>query len=57
MWRKAEFSASLLQSSVSDDPLKITLTRRFAAQETSLIIINVNMLNIFVESVFFFFVK
>ncbi len=31
---KAEFSASLLQSSVSHDPPEILLIRWFAAQET-----------------------
>ncbi len=36
---KAEFSASLLQSSVSHDPTEIILICRFAAQETFLIII------------------
>ncbi len=38
---KAEFSASLLQSSVSHDPLEIILIFRFIAQETFLISINV----------------
>ncbi len=38
---KAEFSASLLQSSVSHDPSEIILICWFAAQETFLIIINV----------------
>jgi len=38
---KAEFSASLLQSSVSHDPSEIILIWWFAAQETFLIIINV----------------
>jgi len=37
---KAEFSASLLQSSVSHYPLEIILICWFAAQETSLIIIS-----------------
>ncbi len=37
---KAEFSASLLQSSVSHDPSEIILICRFAAQETFLIISN-----------------
>ncbi len=41
LWCKAEFSASLLQSWVSRDPSEIILTRWFAAQETFLIIINV----------------
>ncbi len=41
MWCKAEFSASLLQSSVSQDPSEIILIYWFAAQETFLIIINV----------------
>jgi len=35
---KAEFSASLIQSSVSRDPSEITLTWGFAAQETFMII-------------------
>ena len=38
---KAEFSASLLQSSVSHDPSEIILICWFAAQETFMIIINV----------------
>jgi len=38
---KAEFSASLLQSSVSHDPSEIILICWFAAQETFLIIISV----------------
>ncbi len=38
---KAEFSASLLQSSVSHDPSEIILIYWFAARETFLIIINV----------------
>ncbi len=38
---KAEFSASLLQSSVSHDPSEIILIYWFAAQKTFLIIINV----------------
>ncbi len=37
---KAEFSSSLLQSSVSHDPPKIILICWFDAQETFLIIIN-----------------
>jgi len=37
---KADFSASLLQSSVSHDPSEISLICWFAAQETFLIIIN-----------------
>ncbi len=37
---KVEFSASLLQSSVSHDPSEIILIYWFAAQETFLIIIN-----------------
>ncbi len=36
---KAEFSASLLQSSVSHDPSEIMLICWFAAQETFIIII------------------
>ncbi len=36
---KAEFSASLLQSSVSHDPSEIILISWFAAQETFIIII------------------
>jgi len=38
---KVEFSASLLQSSVSHDPSEITLIWWFDAQETFLIIISV----------------
>ncbi len=38
---KVEFSASLLQSSVSHDPSQIILIYWFGAQETFLIIINV----------------
>ncbi len=38
---KAEFSASLLQSSVSHDPSEIIIIYWFAAQETFLIIISV----------------
>ncbi len=38
---KAEFSASLLQSSVSHDPSEIIIICSFAAQESFLIIINV----------------
>ncbi len=38
---KAEFSASLLQSSVSHDPSEIIIICWFAAQETFLIIMNV----------------
>ncbi len=41
MWCKAEFSASLLQSSVSHDPSEIILICWFTAQETFLIIIDV----------------
>ncbi len=41
LWCKAEFSASLLQSSVSHDPSEIILICLFAAQETFIIIINV----------------
>jgi len=37
---KAEFSASLLQSSVSHDPLEIIYSWWFAAQKTFIIIIN-----------------
>ncbi len=40
MWCKAEFSASLLQSSVSHDPSEIWICW-FSAKETILIIINV----------------
>ncbi len=38
MWCKAEFSASLLQSSASHDPSEIMLIFRFAARETFIII-------------------
>ncbi len=41
LWSKAEFSASLLQSSVWHDPSEIIIICWFAAQETLLIIINV----------------
>ncbi len=41
LWYKAEFSASLLQYSVSHDPSEIILICWFAAQETFPIIINV----------------
>jgi len=41
LWCKAEFSASLLQSSVSHDPSEIILICWFAARETFLIIIDV----------------
>ncbi len=41
MWCAAEFSASLLQSSVSHDPSEIILICWFAAQDTLMIIINV----------------
>jgi len=52
---KAEFSASLLQSSVSHDPSEIILTWWFAAQETFLIIIMLKpvvLLRIFEEPFF-----
>ncbi len=38
---KSEFSASLLQSSVSHDPSEIIIICWFAAQQTFLVIINV----------------
>ncbi len=41
IWCKAEFSASLLQFSVSHDPSEIILICRFSVQETRLITINV----------------
>ncbi len=41
LWCKAEFLASLLQSSVSHDPSEIILTYWFAAQETFILIIYV----------------
>ncbi len=41
LWCKAEFSSSFLQSSVSHDPSEIIIICWFAAQETFLIIINV----------------
>ncbi len=50
LWRKAEFS--LLMSSVSHHPSEIILICWFVAQESFLIIINVEkvvLLNIFVE--------
>ncbi len=51
LWCKAEFSASLLQSSLSHDPSEITLIRWFSAQETFLIIINVE--NSYAALIFF----
>jgi len=39
--KKTEFSASLLQSSVSHDPSEIILICWFGGQETFLVIINV----------------
>ncbi len=57
---KAEFSASLLQSSVSHDPSEIILIYKFAAQEALKIILSilsmmkiVVQLNIFVEIVIY----
>ncbi len=51
---KAEFSASLLQSSVPHDPSEIILIYWFAAQEKFLIIVSVIktvvLLHIFVEN-------
>ncbi len=47
---KSEFSASLLQSSVSHDPSEIILIYWFAAQETFLIIIKLE--NICADSYF-----
>ncbi len=44
LWCKAEFSVSLLQSSVSHDPSEIILIYWSAAQETFMIIINVEKL-------------
>ncbi len=56
---KAEFSASLLQHSVSRDPSEITLKFwKYAAQETFPIIINIEtvaLLNIFIETMILFF--
>ncbi len=55
---KAEFSASLLQTSVSHDPSEIILICWFAAQETFLIIINVEnscAAQYFVETDTFYF--
>ncbi len=46
LWSKAEFSESLLQSSVSHDPSEIILKCWFAAQETLLIIMLHYMLKI-----------
>jgi len=42
---KAEFPASLLQSSVSHDPSEITLIWWFDAQETFMVIISVENWN------------
>ncbi len=53
---KAEFSATLLQSSVSHDPSEIILICWFAAQDTFLIIINFEngvLLKYFVKIVIF----
>ncbi len=47
LWCKAEFSASLLQSSVSHDPSEIILIW-FAAQETFLIFVNVENMCCFI---------
>ncbi len=46
---KTKFSASLHQFSLSQDTSEIILICCFAAQETFLIIINVELLNIFVD--------
>ncbi len=56
LWCKADFLASLLQSSMSHDPSEIILICWFAAQETFLIIVlkTVVLLNIFAETVLFF---
>ncbi len=54
---KAEFKGSLLQSSVSHDSSEIILIFWFDAQETFLIIINVEtvlLLHIFVQTVIYF---
>ncbi len=45
LWCKAEFSASLLESSVSHDPSEIILICWFAAQETFFFIIIINVQN------------
>ncbi len=50
LWCKAEFSASLFQSSVSHDPSEIIWICRFAAQETFLIIISVENIYFFHDS-------
>ncbi len=58
LWRKAEFSASLLQSSVSHDPLDIILICWFTAQETIiyvLLMLKTVQINIFVEIMIHFF--
>ncbi len=52
LWCKAEFSASLLRSSVSHDPSEIILKCWFAAQET--FIKTVVLLYIFVETMIHF---
>jgi len=44
---KAEFSASLLQSSVSHDPSEILIICWFDAQDTFIIIINVQKSSIY----------
>ncbi len=55
---KAEFSASLLQSSVSCDPSEIIIKCWFSAQETFLIIINAKkLLNVFVENIIIIFFR
>ncbi len=48
---KAEFSASLLQSSVSHDPSEIILICSFTAQETFLLLLMLKTVNIFVQIV------
>ncbi len=54
MIAKLNSHQSLLQSSVSHDPSEIILICWFGAQETFLIITNVENLNNFVETMIFF---
>ncbi len=57
LWCKAEFSASLLQSSVSHDPSEIILMCLFGAQYFLLLSVlnKVVLLNIFVEITIHYF--
>ncbi len=59
LWCKAEFSASLLQSSVSHDPSEIILICKYVSQETFIIshVKTVELLNIFCGNLFFLTLK